>query len=423
MGQVPESATFLSALAQRIDLRVLVYVPAARRARVLWLTPTGPEDEEADEGADEGDALEAIGRAVLAAGRDRLRTWTAAQSAQFSSEPRVAIAVVRTREGEPAGVVVAGKERGHEWSSAEHALLEFTAGFYARELQHCASRPLPARTVDWSSGWRRAEADELESGMRDAADNGELYLLYQPEVDLASKEVIAVEALTRWLHPQHGELGPDSFIALAERSELIDVLGAWLLEESFRDFGSWQQALPDLDVVLRINVSPAQLVRPGVADQFAAALDRHGMRGEQVCVELTESVALTDFTAVARALGELKNLGVASAIDDLASGYSSLTRLRAFDVDLVKLDRGLVQGIDADQRAQVIVRGIVRLASELGVGVTAEGVESSAEAQTLVQLGCRSAQGHYFARPQSGTETVALLTERARRRRRRIADV
>jgi EAL domain-containing protein (putative c-di-GMP-specific phosphodiesterase class I) len=168
-------------------------------------------------------------------------------------------------------------------------------------------------------------------------------------------------------------------------------------------------------VVLRINVSPAQLTQAGVADQFAAALDRHGLRGEQVCIEVTENVAVADPAALAQALAELKHLGVTSALDDLASGYSSLNRLRAFDVDFVKLDRGLVDGIDKDPRAQAIVRGIVGLASELGVGVIAEGVETADEMDTLVRLGCQSAQGHLFARPQSSAETSETLQARGRR--------
>lgn len=411
--RVPDSATFLFALARRIDIRLLVFVPAGRRARVLWLAPSGSRAEV--------DALETIGTSLLA-DSDVLGEWTAAQSTQFSGDPRVAITVVCTPAGEPAGVLVAAKEAGHEWSRSEHALLEFTAHFYAGELLQCGARPLPSRTVHWAFGWRNPDAAvdgaELESGMRAAADNGELYLLYQPEVDLTSDEIIAVEALIRWQHPQHGELGPESFIAMAEQSDLIQVLGAWLVEESFRDFGSWQDALPDLDVVLRINVSPAQLARPGIAGQFAAALDRHRIRGAQVCIELTENVAVSNPAAIAAALAELKQLGITSAIDDLASGYSSLSRLRAFDVDMVKLDRGLVDGIDSDPRAQAIVRGIVGLASELDVGVIAEGIETGAEARTLVDLGCRSAQGHFFARPQSSAETLAVLGRRGRRRER-----
>ena len=404
-SRIPESATFLTALGRRIDVRLVIYVPIARPARVFWLAPPGPDDEV--------DRLEEVGRSLLAA--PELRDWTPAKSAQVSADPGIAITLVCAADTTPAGVVVAGKEPGYEWSRSEHALLEFSTQFYLRKLMRCGSRPLPSRTVHSAFGWRRSEAAELESGMRAAADKGELYLLYQPEVDLATDEIIAVEALSRWQHPQHGELGPESFIALAEQSDLIQVLGAWLIEESFRDFSSWYESAPDLDVVLRINVSPAQLTQAGVADQFAAALDRHGLRGEQVCIEVTENVAVADPAALAQALAELKHLGIASALDDLASGYSSLNRLRAFDVDFVKLDRGLIDGIDKDPRAQAIVRGIVGIASELDVGVIAEGVETRDEVETLVRLGCQSAQGHLFARPLSSAEASETLQARGRR--------
>jgi EAL domain-containing protein (putative c-di-GMP-specific phosphodiesterase class I) len=249
----------------------------------------------------------------------------------------------------------------------------------------------------------------LEIGLRSAAGNGELFLLYQPEVDVPSGRAIGVEALTRWMHPRLGELGPESFIGLAEQSDTIQLLWAWLIEEAFRDFGAWMREVPSLGTVLRLNISPVQLARPGIAEQFAVALDRHGLRGEQVCVELTENVDVPDPETLALALAELRKLGVGSAIDDLESGFSTLSRLRALDVDLVKLDRSLVHGIDSDPRARTIVRSLIGLAAELGVGVIAEGVESRAEADTLVALGCPSAQGHYFARPMASADALAYL--------------
>jgi EAL domain-containing protein (putative c-di-GMP-specific phosphodiesterase class I) len=404
----PESATFLYALARRIAIRLVVLVPVQRRARVLWLVRGGSDAEV--------EGLEGLGQAVLRAGDEVLRDWTAARTSEYTDDKRMAVAVVCAPDGDIAGVLVGQKDSTYGWSRSEQALLEFTADFYAQELTRCVSRPRPSRAMDVEPGWRRAEADDLESGMRLAADKGELFLLYQPEVDLNTGEVVAVEALTRWLHPQRGELGPDSFIALAEQSELIQVLGAWLIEESFRDFGSWQQALHDAAVALRVNVSPAQLSRPGVPEQFAAALRRHGLRGEQICVELTENLEVLDVPSVARALEELRKLGIKAAIDDLGSGYSGLSRLRTFEVDFVKLDRGLVQGIDRDPRARAIVRGVVATATELGMSVIAEGVEDQADAETLRALGCHSAQGHYFARPMSGSDALAYLAEHGRRK-------
>jgi len=408
-----DSATFLSALARRIGTRVAVFVPRHRVARVLWFTDDRDETELP--------ALTAAGRALLArvrhgaaTGRTDGETEGAGDGFAAPGMPpthaSVAVALARSSDGELIGAVVAAKDPDREWTRAESALLEFAVDFHRTALVRCASRPLPSPTVEWFRTLGAADAD-LAKGMRGAAGRGELFLLYQPEIDLETGDVIAVEALSRWLHPRRGELGPDSFIALAEQSDLIQVLGAWVIEESFRDFGSWLHALPGLDLTLRINVSPTQIARPGFASLFAAALRRHGVPGERICIELTETTAVPEAAPMTAALADLRALGVQSAIDDLGSGYSSLNRLRALPVDLVKLDRGLVAGLDADDRAQRIVRGIVRMADDLGLAVIAEGVETVDELDALVRLGCRSAQGHYFGRPMTAASLVDYLRE------------
>lgn len=402
-SQAEESATFLYALARRIATRVLVFVPLRRRARILWFATPGTDEEL--------QPLRDIGRALLDANDGFRAEWTPDRSTRFTGDPRIAVLVTRALDGEVVGALVAQKEPGHEWSRSEHALLEFATDFYRRPLTYAARRPLPTPRLDLDRRRSRAEAAELESGMRTAADRGELFLLYQPEVDLVTGDIVAVEALTRWLHPTRGELGPDSFIALAEQSDLIQVLGAWVIEESFRDFATWQATLAGLAIVLRINVSPTQLLHPGFVNTVRAALDRHGIPGDRVCVELTENIEITAVDAVRQALADLRALGITSAIDDLASGYSTLGRLRALPVDLVKLDRSLVSGVADDPRAQAIVGGIVGIAAGLGADVIAEGVETVEDADALVRLGCGSAQGHYFARPMSAADTAGFLVD------------
>lgn len=250
--------------------------------------------------------------------------------------------------------------------------------------------------------------------MRMAPARGELFLVYQPEVELATGEVVAVEALVRWRHPQRGELGPEAFIALAEQSDVIMVLGEWVISESLREFACWNAALAGLDVSLRVNVSPVQVTGGDMVTLFAAALAEHGLRGEQVCVEITENTQPGEVGELAAALRALKALGITSAIDDLATGYSTLSRLRFLPVDIVKIDRSLVSGIDGDARAQAIVRALIQLAGDLGVGVVAEGVENVAEEAALVRLGCTRAQGHHLARPMSAPEVLTLLRDRGR---------
>lgn len=252
----------------------------------------------------------------------------------------------------------------------------------------------------------------LESQIRSALGAGELSLAYQPELDLRTRRVLAVEALLRWQHPEHGELGPSEFIALAERSDLIQLLGAWVVDESVGALAGWLNAIPDLDVVLRVNVSPVQLTGDRLVDLLAGALDRHGVPGRRICVELTETAPLPGPAQVASTLQRLARLGVRSAIDDLGTGYSTLSQLRALPVDVIKLDRTLVFGVNEDERGQAIIRALVGLARDLRVELVAEGVETAAEAECLLRLGLTRAQGHHLGRPAPAADVLALLRER-----------
>lgn len=251
---------------------------------------------------------------------------------------------------------------------------------------------------------------ELDRAVRD----GELRLVYQPEVHLRTRTVVAVEALLRWHHPSRGLLEPSRFIALAEQSSAIHEVGAWVIDEGLREQASWLAALPDLAVTLRVNVSPLQLAQEGIVSVFGDALERHGVPGECVCVEITERVP-RDLEQLAAALRRLHALGIRSAIDDFGIGYSGLSQLRALPVDLIKIDRSLVAGVAGDERARTILRAVVDLAGELGTAVTAEGVESEQDAQALDKLGCEYAQGHLFGAPVPGADILDLLRARGAR--------
>ncbi len=254
---------------------------------------------------------------------------------------------------------------------------------------------------------RRPTPTELESSLREAVTSDQLRLAFQPEFDLRSGHVTAVEALVRWRHPQLGELGPEQFISIAERSGLITVIGAWVIGQSIRALSSWR----DDRVVLRVNVSPVQFAATDIAALVADALHEHGVPGAQVCVELTENAPIENLDAVADSLKRLKALGVTSAIDDLATGYNTLSNLRSLEFDVIKIDRSLVSGIDHDTRAQAIVSAIVGLARSFEVAVVGEGVETDAEAATLLRLGCTHAQGHHLGKPMSAEAFGELLRE------------
>ena len=252
---------------------------------------------------------------------------------------------------------------------------------------------------------------ELEASLQSAAGDGQLRLVYQPEFDLLSGAVTAIEALVRWQHPRLGELGPETFIALAERSGYIKEVGAWVIDNALRAFASWRGRRLTDGIVLRINVSPLQLADSDITAQIGAALSAHGLPGESVCVELTENEPVRDPQAVAESLRQLKRIGVISAIDDLATGYSTLSNLRLLPFDVIKIDRTLVSGIDHDVRAQLIVTAIIGLARSFDVGVVAEGVENEAELAMVLRLGCTRAQGHHLARPMDADAIRDLLSD------------
>jgi EAL domain-containing protein (putative c-di-GMP-specific phosphodiesterase class I) len=402
-----DGGRFLRALARRIDVRLVVFVPLTRRARSLWISSQGNDAEV--------DRLETVGREWLEKFGTSVDGEVDPEASTVSGLPSVTVAAARSRHNGIVGAVVADKDRSGAWSTAERALVGFVADYYGSSLDRATQRPQPGRSVLLGVDMRPGQSHDLERGIRAAPGKGELFLVYQPEIDLGTNEVVAVEALVRWHHPQHGELGPESFIALAEQSDLIKILGAWVIGESLREFASWLEELPDIDVSLRVNVSPVQLVGDGLATLFAAALAENGLRGEQVCVEITENALPEDAGELPGVLTALKSLGISCAIDDLATGYSTLSRLRSLPVDIVKIDRSLVCGIDDDWRAQAIVSAVIRLARDLGIGLVAEGVENAAEAAALVQLGCTRAQGHYFARPTNAAEVLTLLRKRGRK--------
>lgn len=406
MSTHDDGAAFVQALARGISVRVIVFVPNVRKPRSLWISA---KDDDA-----EIIQLEAVGRSWLAASHDSGNGQQSDGTNTAVTDGSIAVAPARAEGGNVVGALVVAKEPGGVWTAPERALVQFAAGFYGSSLDRCASRPQPGPSMTLGSDRPPNRRPDLERGMRAAPGNGELFLVYQPELDLSSGEVVAVEALVRWNHPQRGELSPESFITLAEQSGVIMVLGAWVIDESLREFASWNAALPGIDVSIRVNVSPVQIAGDDVVMLFADALCAHGLRGEQVCVEITENPLPGDVGQLSAALRALKELGISSAIDDLASGYSTLGRLRLLPVDIVKIDRSLVTGIDDDWRAQAIVGALVRLAGDLGVGVVAEGVETAAEAAALVHLGCSRAQGHLFARPMNGPEMLMLLRDRGR---------
>ena len=256
----------------------------------------------------------------------------------------------------------------------------------------------------------------ISSALHHALDRNELSVHYQPVVDLATREMVSVEALLRWQSGSLGAVRPADFIPVAEETGFIVPIGAWLLEEASRQLVEWQQLQSALDygqlLTLAVNLSVRQMLSPDVTDRIARVLARSGMRSADLCLELTESVFMQDADYFGRTLNELKVLGVSLAIDDFGTGYSSLSYLRRFPVDSVKIDRAFVDGLETDSNDTALVQAIVAMARALGLSITAEGVETELQLQCLTELGVPRAQGFYLARPMPPEQITRLIKTR-----------
>jgi diguanylate cyclase (GGDEF)-like protein/PAS domain S-box-containing protein len=257
---------------------------------------------------------------------------------------------------------------------------------------------------------RVVERLELETSLRGALDRGELRLVYQPKVDLASERIVAVEALLRWDHPAHGTIAPAKFIPLAEQSGLIVAIGAWVVREACRTAAHWRSEFGRDDLLVAVNLSPRQLGAVGLAETVGLALEDAGLPPESLCLEVTESALMSDFASARETLAELKAIGVLLAVDDFGVGHASLKQLKdLLPVDLLKIDKSFVDGLTTDAQDHAIVEAVISLAGSLGLGTVAEGVEHAEQAVALRALGCQLAQGYYFSRPVKPDAIAAML--------------
>jgi diguanylate cyclase (GGDEF)-like protein/PAS domain S-box-containing protein len=255
----------------------------------------------------------------------------------------------------------------------------------------------------------------LETDLHRAVGPGrcaEFVLHYQPLIALATGRIAGVEALLRWRHPVRGLVPPGDFIPLAEETGLILPLGRWALGAACRQLRAWQLRTGDHALTVGVNLSASEFLQPDLAAAVAGVLAETGLPPATLTLEITESVLMAEVARSRAALDALRALGVRLAIDDFGTGYSSLAYLQRFRVDTLKIDRAFVTGVDGHPEGAAIVRAIVTLAHALGLGVTAEGVETAAEAAYLRGLGCAQGQGYHFARPLPPEALAARLAER-----------
>lgn len=252
---------------------------------------------------------------------------------------------------------------------------------------------------------------DIELHLQGVIEADGLMLHYQPEVDLRTGEILAAEALVRWLHPVHGLLLPETFVDVAESNNLATELGRWVLRTACAEFHGWQQAGLAAKLVIRVNVSPIQLVAEGFVDSVAQTLNDFDMTGQSLCLEITESMVVHDIDATLYTLSALKAIGVHIAIDDFGTGYSVLTHLKSLPVDFIKIDKSFVRDLGYNDGDLAIVRAIIGLAEAFGLGIVAEGVETATAARTLLEYNCHRAQGFLLSRPLTAEAIFAVLAK------------
>ncbi|MGA8117766.1 MAG: EAL domain-containing protein [Actinocatenispora sp.] len=241
----------------------------------------------------------------------------------------------------------------------------------------------------------------------DRPEMGELGVFYQPQVEVDSGEVVGVEALLRWRHPEHGMVGPDEVIRAAEHTAVMRLLTFRVIDEVITQLARWKAT--GLELRAAINVSVRDLHTPDLVDYLSGRLDRHGILPAQIELEITEGALMADPRRVLATVRQLDRLGVALSLDDFGTGYSSMLHLRRLPLSEVKIDRSFVIGMGSDDDDAAIVRSIIDLAGALGLRVVAEGVEDERTWRRLSALGCQIAQGWYYARPMPAAELTSWL--------------
>ncbi|MEZ6016383.1 MAG: GGDEF domain-containing phosphodiesterase [Planctomycetota bacterium] len=260
----------------------------------------------------------------------------------------------------------------------------------------------------------------LEASLRNALQNGELVLYYQPRVDIETREIRGMEALLRWIHPQFGLVSPAQFIPLAEETGLIVPIGEWIVGEAARQNKTWRAAgLPHIRI--SVNLSPVQFRRADLFDQVANAVTASGLDPDGIELEVTESLLMNDPTQTAATLRRFKDFGLKLSIDDFGTGYSSLSYLKRFPIDALKIDRSFVTDLTTNPDDAAIATAIILMGHSLKLKVVAEGVETENQLAFLRVLQCNEAQGFLFSPPVPAEKAAALLANQPQQGLRRAA--
>jgi predicted signal transduction protein with EAL and GGDEF domain len=243
------------------------------------------------------------------------------------------------------------------------------------------------------------QRENLRRSLRMGLERGELFLEYQPLVRPPSS-VVGFEALLRWRHPEVGTIPPNVFIPIAEADGLMDEIGRWVIEQACRQATTWPSSL-----TVAVNLSPAQFLSGSLTDTVAQVIDAVGIRADRLELEITETVLLEQTTDNIDILNTLNVLGIRISLDDFGTYYSSLSYLKNFPFDTLKIDQYFIRDLETDRKSQTIVRSIIGLAHGLGIRVTAEGVETPGQARWLIKENCDCLQGNFLGRPLGAEAT------------------
>lgn len=260
------------------------------------------------------------------------------------------------------------------------------------------SEPMNARAV---------ERFNLERSLQKAVEREELFLHYQPKLNLNTNTITGVEALVRWKHPELQMLMPSEFITLAEETGLIVPISEWIIDAACKQMKTWLETQAPIKHVA-VNLSPQQFLQPGLVRTVRSALTNNALDGKYLILEVTETIFMNTHESTIHKLNALKEMGIIIALDDFGTGYSSLSYIKRFPIDIIKIDQTFIKDIPLEEDSKVLTRTIIAMAKCLGLSVTAEGVETLAQLQFLIEEGCDEIQGYYISAPDTPEHVIHL---------------
>jgi EAL domain-containing protein (putative c-di-GMP-specific phosphodiesterase class I) len=252
------------------------------------------------------------------------------------------------------------------------------------------------------------ERINIENKLRDAIDDNQLELYYQPKVYSVTGEITGFEALIRWIHPEDGMISPGAFIPVAEETGLILSLGDWILEEAIRQAKAWSEINPE-GAQIAVNISAKQFMSEFLPERIAELLEKYELEPRYLELEITEGTLIENMHHTIQALNKLRDMGLLISLDDFGTGYSSLSYLKQFPVSKLKVDQSFVRDITTDPSDASIVASIITLAHNLGLNVVAEGCETYEQLKFIRSYHCEQVQGYFFSRPLPVADATELL--------------